>query len=215
MDECAAYFTKLWNERVNAAPRNDLISMLAHSDATRHMDPDNLMGNIILLIVGGNDTTRNTITGSVLALNQNPDQYDKLRANPGADRFHGVGSHPLADAAGPYAAHRAGRYRIRRQDDQKGDRVVMWYVSGNRDDEVIEHPNAFIIDRAAAAQPPVVRLRHPSLRRHAAGRTAAEDHLGGDPEALRPGSRWSASRSGSIPASCGAIESCRCALRLA
>ncbi len=55
---------------------------MAHNDATRHMDPDNLMGNIILLIVGGNDTTRNTMTGSVLALNENPEQYDKLRANP-------------------------------------------------------------------------------------------------------------------------------------
>ena len=56
--------------------------MMAHSDATRHMDPDNLMGNMILLIVGGNDTTRNTMTGSVLALNENPDQYQKLRDNP-------------------------------------------------------------------------------------------------------------------------------------
>lgn len=82
MDECAAYFAKLWNERVNAEPRNDLISMMAHNDATRHMDPDNLMGNIILLIVGGNDTTRNTMSGSVLALNENPDQYQKLRDNP-------------------------------------------------------------------------------------------------------------------------------------
>ncbi|MFL6819529.1 MAG: cytochrome P450, partial [Bradyrhizobium sp.] len=68
MDECAAYFSKLWNERVNAEPKNDLISMMAHSEATRNMDPDNLMGNIILLIVGGNDTTRNTMSGSVLAL---------------------------------------------------------------------------------------------------------------------------------------------------
>src|ERR1041384_4919291 len=82
MDECYAYFSKLWNERVNAEPRNDLLSMMAHSDATRHMDPDNLMGNIILLIVGGNDTTRNTMSGSVLAVTENPDQFDKLRANP-------------------------------------------------------------------------------------------------------------------------------------
>jgi len=47
MDECAAYFSRLWNERVNAEPRNDLISMMAHNPATRHMDPDNLMGNIV------------------------------------------------------------------------------------------------------------------------------------------------------------------------
>ncbi|OSI44776.1 cytochrome, partial [Bradyrhizobium canariense] len=52
MDECAAYFQNLWNERVNSDPRNDLISMMAHSDATRFMDKDNLMGNMILLIVG-------------------------------------------------------------------------------------------------------------------------------------------------------------------
>ncbi len=82
MDECAACFSQLWNERVNVDPRNDLISMMAHNEATRHMDPDNLMGNIILLIVGGNDTTRNTMTGSVLALNENPEQYKKLRDNP-------------------------------------------------------------------------------------------------------------------------------------
>src|SRR6201996_1490692 len=79
MDECAAYFGRLWNERVNVEPRNDLISMMAHSDATRHMDSENLMGNIILLIVGGNDTTRNTMSGSVLALNEHPEQYEKLR----------------------------------------------------------------------------------------------------------------------------------------
>src|SRR6201993_5505900 len=148
MDECRAYFANLWNERVNAEPRNDLISMMAHSDATRYMDGDNLMGNIILLIVGGNDTTRNTMSGSVLALNENPDQYRKLRDNP-----------DLIDSMVPevirWQTPLAHMRRTALVDTElggktikKGDRVVMWYISGNRDEEVIERPNEFIIDRA-------------------------------------------------------------------
>ena len=148
MDECREYFARLWNERVNAEPRNDLLSMMAHSDATRHMDPDNLMGNLILLIVGGNDTTRNTMSCSVLALNENPDEYRKLREN-----------HKLIDSMVPevirWQTPLAHMRRTALVDTEigdktikKGDRVVMWYVSGNRDEEVIERPNEFIIDRA-------------------------------------------------------------------
>jgi cytochrome P450 len=147
MDECYAYMSKLWNERVNSAPRNDLLSLMAHNDATRFMDPDNLMGNIILLIVGGNDTTRNTMSGSVLALSENPDQFDKLRANP-----------ELIDSMVPevirWQTPLAHMRRTALADTEiggkhikKGDRVVMWYVSGNRDEEMFEKPNDFIIDR--------------------------------------------------------------------
>ncbi|MBB5049711.1 hypothetical protein HNR60_004493 [Rhodopseudomonas rhenobacensis] len=148
MSECATYFTRLWNERVNAAPRNDLISMMAHHDATRQMDHDNLIGNIILLIIGGNDTTRNTMTGSVLALHENPEQFRKLRDNPA-----------LIDSMVPevirWQTPLAHMRRTALCDTElggklirKGERVVMWYVSGNRDDEAVEAPNAFIIDRA-------------------------------------------------------------------
>src|SRR6202000_1871470 len=78
-----ARFTELWNDRVNATEvKGDLISMLAHNPATRNMEAREYFGNVVLLTVGGNDTTRNTITGSVVALNQNPDQYQKLRDDP-------------------------------------------------------------------------------------------------------------------------------------
>ena len=80
--ECASYFAKLWKERINQPPKSDLLSMMAHNDATRDMDPNNFLGNLILLIVGGNDTTRNTLSGSIKALNENPEQYKKLRENP-------------------------------------------------------------------------------------------------------------------------------------
>jgi len=151
--ECAAYFTNLWNQRVNdPAPGGDLISMLAHSDATRNMPPLEFLGNVILLIVGGNDTTRNSITGGVLALNQNPDQYQKLRENPA-----------LIESMVPeiirWQTPLSYMRRTALQDTvlggqqiKKGDKVLMWYVSGNRDETVIENPNAFIIDRARPRQ---------------------------------------------------------------
>ena len=146
--ECAAYFGGLWKERINQPPKPDLLSMMAHSEATRDMDPKNFLGNLILLIVGGNDTTRNTMSGSIYALNQHPDQYRKLRENPG-----------LLDSCVPEVirwqtplAHMRrtalADIEFRGKQIKKGDKVVMWYVSGNRDEEAIERPYEFIIDRA-------------------------------------------------------------------
>jgi cytochrome P450 len=145
--EYHAYFTALWNQRVNAPPTGDLVSMLAHGEATRNMEPREYFGNIVLLTVGGNDTTRNTISGSILALNQNPDQYAKLRANPAlipsmvseTIRWQTPLAHMRRRALQDFEF---GGKTIR-----KGDKVIMWYVSGNRDEEVIDNPNAFIIDR--------------------------------------------------------------------
>ena len=94
---------------------------------------------------------------------------------------------------------------------KKGDKVVMWYVSGNRDEEVIEQALRLHHRPRAAAHAPVVRLRHPPLRRHPPGRAAAEDHLGRNPQALRQDRGGRTSRSGCIPASSRATRPCRCA----
>src|ERR1700754_4594003 len=146
--ECANYFGRLWKERLSGPPRNDLLSMMAHGAATRDMDPSNLLGNLILLIVGGNDTTRNTMSGSIYALNQNPDQYRKLKDNPALlDSFVPEvirWQTPLAHMRRTALAD----FEFRGKQIKKGDKVVMWYVSGNRDEEVIEKPYDFIIDRA-------------------------------------------------------------------
>ncbi|MDP3852913.1 cytochrome P450, partial [Phenylobacterium sp.] len=145
--EYHAYFTNLWNQRVNAPPAGDLISMLAHGEATRNMEPREYFGNIVLLTVGGNDTTRNTISGSILALNRNPDQYRKLRENPSL--IPSMVSETIR-----WQTPLAHMRRMATQDFdiggktiKKGDKVVMWYVSGNRDEEAIERPNEYIIDR--------------------------------------------------------------------
>jgi cytochrome P450 len=147
IEECGEYFKKLWNERINQPPKHDLLSMMAHSDATRNMDERNFLGNLILLIIGGNDTTRNSLSGAVYALNKFPEQFRKLKANPElvesfvpeVIRWQTPLSHMRRTALADTELH--GK-TIR-----KGDKVVMWYVSGNRDDEVIENPYDFIIDR--------------------------------------------------------------------
>src|SRR3984885_131713 len=84
LDQAVAYFTELWQVRASQPPRPDLISMLAPGEAPRALPsrPHEFMGNLMLLVVGGNDTTRNSISGGVLALNEYPDQYRKLRDDP-------------------------------------------------------------------------------------------------------------------------------------
>jgi cytochrome P450 len=154
LTEALHVFTDLFYERQKQAPRADLISMLAHGDATRDLPtrPQEFLGNLTLLIVGGNDTTRNSMSGGVWALNKHPDEYAKLRANPGVIpsmvseiiRWQSPIVHmrrtALADAT-------VGGKQIR-----AGDKVCMWYVSGNRDEDAIENPNQFIVDRPRARQ---------------------------------------------------------------
>ncbi|MFZ3007027.1 MAG: cytochrome P450 [Phenylobacterium sp.] len=144
---CVDYFTRLWNERVNAPPKGDLISMLAHGEATRNMDRMEYLGNLLLLIIGGNDTTRNTMTGSILAMNQNPDQLRKLRENPSL--IPSMVSETIR-----WQTPLSNMRRTATQDFElggklirKGDKVLIWYASGNRDEEAIENPEAYIIDR--------------------------------------------------------------------
>jgi cytochrome P450 len=146
-------FVPLWNERRGSAYRNDLISLLANDPATDgDNNPENYMSNIILLIVAGSDTTRHSITGGLLALNQHPAEYAKLRANPA-----------LLESAVPeiirwqspvaYMRRTAlSDVEIGGKTIRTGDKVAMWYVSGNRDETAIERANEFIIDRARPRQ---------------------------------------------------------------
>ena len=145
--ECAMYFKGLWDQRVNEPPRNDLISIMAHSPATKDMPFLEFLGNLLLLIVGGNDTTRNSISGGVLALNQNPDEYRKLNDDPSLItsmvpeiiRWQTPLTHMRRTAL--------QEWEIGGKQIKKGDKVVMWYLSGNRDDTVIDQADRFIIDR--------------------------------------------------------------------
>ena len=147
--QCLSEFTDLWNERVHWDPRehNDLITLMANDPATSEMDPMEYLGNLILLIVGGNDTTRNSISGGVLGLNQYPAEYQKLTANPGL--IPSMIPEIIRWQTPLTHMRRIAKHDVQFQDQliKAGDKVVMWYVSGNRDETAIEDPERFWIDR--------------------------------------------------------------------
>lgn len=143
----AEYMGRLWAERANEPPKFDLLSMLAHGQATREMPLREFMGTLGLLIVGGNDTTRNTMSGGLLALHRHPDQWRKLRENPAL--MPGLVQETIRWQTPVIHMRRTAREdaELGGQRIRVGDKVVMWYVSGNRDEEVIDDPDGFVIDR--------------------------------------------------------------------
>ena len=148
----ADYFQDLWQERARAEPAFDLISIMAHSEATRDMPRNEFIGNIALLIVGGNDTTRNSMSGGLLALHDNPDQWTRLRVDPTLVK-------KLVPEIIRYQTPVIHMRRTTTCDTEiggkaiaKGSKVVMWYVSGNRDEAAIERAGDFIVDRERPRQ---------------------------------------------------------------
>ncbi len=147
--ECVEYFERLWQDR-RVNPGHDLVTMLAHGEATKDMPTSAHLGNLLLLIVGGNDTTRNTMSGSVYGLNKFPDQYDKIIADPG-----------LIDRMVPeilrWQTPLSYMRRTATQDTELGgkqirkdDQILMWYISANRDEDVFDNADVIDIERPNA-----------------------------------------------------------------
>jgi len=147
LTEFAEYCFWLWSERTRE-PGNDLVSMMVHSPDSKDMPPMDYISTMILLTVGGNDTTRNSITGGLYQMTQNPDQYDLIRKDRDL----------IPDAVNEIIRWQSPVAHMRRtavEDSElrgkqinKGDKVVMWYVSGNRDEEIFDAPDTFNIKRA-------------------------------------------------------------------
>ena len=149
--DCVAYFSRLWEER-KENPGHDLVSMLVHGAATKDMPAAAHLGNLLLLIVGGNDTTRNTMSGSVYGLNTFPDQYDKLIANP--ELIPNMVSEIIRWQTPLSYMRRTATSDVEIGGTQirEHDQVLMWYVSANRDEDVFENADVIDIERANADQ---------------------------------------------------------------
>ncbi|MCY1670442.1 cytochrome P450 [Novosphingobium sp. SL115] len=150
LSEMAHYFQRLWGARMQAPPTGDLISMMIHSEAMNHMSPQEFMGNLVLLIVGGNDTTRNTMSGIIHALDHFPDQRELLESDPSlipnavqeCIRFVTPLAHMrrTATADADLFGHQI----------KAGEKLILWYISANRDETVFENPDKLIVNRPNA-----------------------------------------------------------------
>jgi cytochrome P450 len=151
MFECGAYFQNLWNQKMGKEPTPDLISMMIHSDAMAHMDQYEFIGNLILLIVGGNDTTRNSMSAMAYGLDLFPDERAKLEANPelipNATQEIVRWQTPLA-----HMRRTATRdYELDGQTVREGDKLALWYISANRDESVFgDDADRIVVDRPNA-----------------------------------------------------------------
>ncbi len=148
--EMAEYFQKLWVQKSQGEPGADLLSMMIHSPAMNQMSPHEFMGNLVLLIVGGNDTTRNTMSGIVHALDKFPDQRKIFEEDPGV----------IPNGVQECIRYQTPLKHMRRTASEdtelfghsiaKGDKVVLWYNSANRDEQVFDHAEKLDLRRENA-----------------------------------------------------------------
>ena len=149
--EMATYFQMLWMERAAGDRQgDDLISMMINSEAMSQMEPQEFMGNLILLIVGGNDTTRNTMSGIIHGLDTFPDQRKLFEEDPSL----------IPNAVQECIRYQTPLAHMRRtatedtelfgEKIRKGDKMVLWYLSANRDEEVFPEPDKLDITRENA-----------------------------------------------------------------
>jgi cytochrome P450 len=150
--EMGAAFKQLWDRKAQEPGTNDLISMMLRSDAMKDMDEGEFMGNLILLIVGGNDTTRNSMSAYAYAMNKFPKAQARLEEDHSPELAVNA-MHEILRWQTPLSHMRRTALEdhvVEGQLIKKGDKIALWYVSGNRDESIFTNPDTVDVDRENA-----------------------------------------------------------------
>ena len=147
------YFNDLSKER-RKKPTDDLASLIANAKIDDKTPPDlETNGYYMIVATAGHDTTSSSVSGGLLALIENPDQQAKLRSDTDqlmptfideAIRWVTPVRHFMRTATQDYV--------LRDTEIKKGESVILWYPSANRDEEVFDEPFEFKVDRSDAKQ---------------------------------------------------------------
>jgi cholest-4-en-3-one 26-monooxygenase len=141
-----AYFGELARER-RRAPGGDLVSLLVRAELAGALSFADVLSYCLILVVAGNETTRNAISGGLLAFLEHPGQWQRLVREP---RLLDSAVEEVLRWTTPVvqmARTAAGDVELAGQRIRAGDLVVMFYASANRDEAVFDAPDAFDITR--------------------------------------------------------------------
>jgi cytochrome P450 len=142
------YFHEL-TERRRREPQDDLISVLVHGEVEgARLQRDELDPYFLLLLVAGNETTRNMMSGAIVQLHEHPEEWERLR--DGRVPTH-TAVEEIIRVVSPIICMRRTAVRdveLHGRTIARGDKVVLWFASANRDERVFEEPDRLMLDRA-------------------------------------------------------------------
>jgi len=148
-----SYFADLTRQR-REAPRDDVATVIANAQIDGKPIPDlEANGYYMIIATAGHDTTSSTTAGGLLALLDNPDQMEQLRANP--EQLMPTAVDEMIRWVSPvrhFMRTATEDYQLRDKTIRAGESAILWYPSANRDEEIFNAPGEFRVDRKDAKQ---------------------------------------------------------------